>query len=131
MLRGLSLPLHKELQVPDQNVDVTFDRTSTPNFAFDCDAVRMTAAGKVILHKMPPNAPWEFTGGRMADDPLEQFTFAVRGKQLHINDECKDRKEDGPKSYCYMVTVKDNVGLVESPDPVIVNDPGARLEEQS
>lgn len=113
----------------DHKVQVTFERAGRPQFTFNCDAVRMTGPGKIMLHKDPPNATWEFTGGRMASDPLEQFFFAVRGQQLHIINEFKNKAQDGPAAYCYMITVKDATGLMESPDPVIVNDPGARLEE--
>jgi hypothetical protein len=116
----------------DPTVDVTFDPNGTPQFTFHCEAVRMTAAGKIILRQKPPNAPWVFAGGRI-EDPLQQFSFVVRanGKQLQINDEFKNRPGDGAKSYCYTVTVEDTTGLHESPDPVIVNDPGARLEPES
>jgi hypothetical protein len=133
VLRGLSLPLHKELQVPDQNVDVTFDPTATPQFTFDCDAVRMTEAGKIILHRKPATAKWKFTDGSVKADPLNQFSFEPlgNGRLLVINDRCEDPPEEGAKPYCYTVTVELDGAPVTSPDPVIVNDPGARLEEQS
>lgn len=118
--------------MPDQNVDVTFDRNATPQFTFSSEVVRMTAAGKITLHRRPANAPWVFAGGKI-EDPLQQFSFVVRanGKQLQLNDEFKNKREDGAKAYCFKILVEDTTGLQESPDPVIVNDPGARVDTEA
>jgi len=109
--------------VPDQTVRVRFDPRATPKFTFDCETVRLTAAGKVILQRRPRSATWTFLVAKVKRDKLKQFSSTVpgNGRSLHINDEFKDRKTT---SYSYNVTVKLGRRTYTSPDPVIVNDPG-------
>ena len=115
--------------MPDQNVDVTFTPNTTPQFSFNCEAVRMTQAGKIILHRQPAGARWKFTSGRVHNDSLDQFTCEPfgNGRLLVINDPLRDPPDEGPKTYCYTVTVELDGVPFTSPDPVIVNDPGDRL----
>lgn len=109
--------------MPDQTVRVSFDPRATPQFKFDCETVRMTAAGKVVLQRRPRTAKWTFLVARVKRDKLKQFSSTIpgNGRTLHINDEFKDRKTT---SYSYNVTVKLGRRIYKSPDPVIVNDPG-------
>jgi hypothetical protein len=113
----------EEPTVPDQTVRVSFDPRATPKFKVDCETVRMTAAGKVILQRRPRSATWTFLVAKVKRDKLRQFSSTVRGigRSLHINDEFKDKKTT---SYSYNVTVKLGRRIYTSPDPVIVNDPG-------
>jgi hypothetical protein len=109
---------------PDQTVRVTFDPDATPQFTFDPDSVRMTAAGKVILLQHPASARWTFRDAMVKDDTLHEFHPEVQGSgnALHIIDDFRDKTK---KSYSYNVTVALDGNTVTSPDPVIVNDPGA------
>ena len=109
--------------MPDQIVRVTFDPKATPHFTFDCETVRMTEAGKVILQRRPRVARWTFVTAKVKLDKLRQFSSTVRGegRSLHISDLCRDKRTT---SYSYNVTVKLGRKTYKSPDPVIVNDPG-------
>ena len=109
--------------MPDQTVRVSFDSRATPKFKFDCETVRMTAPGKIILERRPRSATWTFVVAKVKRDKLEQFSSSVQGigRSLHINDEFKDKKTT---VYSYNVTVKLGRRIYTSPDPVIVNDPG-------
>ena len=109
--------------MPDQTVRVTFDPRATPKFTFNCETVRMTSAGKVILQRRPRSAKWSFVRANVKRDRLKQFSITVpgTGRSLHIHDKCKDRRTT---SYSYNVTVKLGRRTYPSPDPVIVNDPG-------
>ena len=108
----------------DQTVRVTFDPDATPQFTFDPESVRMTAAGKVVLAQHPASARWVFRGANVKDDTLHEFRPEVQGNgnALHIHDDFRDRTK---KSYSYNVTVTLDGTTTTSPDPVIVNDPGA------
>ncbi|HTK46694.1 MAG TPA: hypothetical protein VL328_01790 [Gemmatimonadaceae bacterium] len=108
---------------PDQTVRVTFDPDADPQFTFDPESVRMTAAGKVILEQHPASPRWVFRDATVKDDTLHEFRPEVQGSgnALHIHDEFRDRTR---KSYSYNVTVALGGTTVTSPDPVIVNDPG-------
>ena len=110
--------------MPDQNVDVTVDSSTTPpTFTFSPPSVTMTAAGKVILHRKPTQAAWTFVGGNVKNDTLGNFTTNVAGdgKTLTFNDALKDTVRT---TYNYNVTILLNGSNVTSPDPDIVNDPG-------
>jgi hypothetical protein len=109
-------------------VTVTFDPTKSPpdQFDFDRPSVPMKFAGRVILKKSSPDAPWKFQGATVKDDMLHQFRPSVEpeGKVLHIFDELRD-PPGGRYEYWYNVTVlslSDNTSYT-SPDPVIVNEP--------
>ena len=108
----------------DQTVRVTFDPDATPQFTFDPESVRMTAAGKVVLAQHPASARWVFRGANVKDDTLHEFHSVVEGNgnAMHIDDEFRDRTRT---SYSYNVTVALDGTTTTSPDPVIVNDPGA------
>lgn len=109
--------------MPDQTVTVTFSPTPKPQFTFDPDQVRMTAAGKIILNRSPGSANWKFTAGDVKNDVLREFSSSVHGNgsSLHIDDQFKDA---ALTSYDYFITVELNGTSFTSPDPVIVNDPG-------
>jgi hypothetical protein len=120
--------------MPDQSVEVTFDPNAEPQFTFVPNTVTMTKAGKIVLHRRPQDAPWKFKGGSVKMDEWGQFTPSVHGNGslLHLDDKFTDREMT---SHSYMVRVEFELGSgsrdYDSPDPVIVNDPGARLEEES
>jgi hypothetical protein len=107
----------------DQTVRVTFDPAASPQFTFDPDSARMTAAGKIILVQHPASPRWKFRGATVKDDVLNEFRPRVQGNgtSIHIDDEFRDRTRT---SYSYNVTVALDGSTVTSPDPVIVNDPG-------
>jgi hypothetical protein len=113
--------------MPDQSVEVTFDPNARPRFTFVPDVVTMTKAGKVVIHRRPHDAPWKFTDAKVKNDTSEQFSVDVHpnGNLLRIDD-----KWTKGGRYDYTVTVefewRDKTELFESPDPVIVNDPGGR-----
>jgi hypothetical protein len=115
--------------MPDQNVDLTYDPSTTPpTWTFAPPSVTMTASGKVILHQAGSNATsWTFTGGNVKSDPLSQFSSTVQGNGtlLHINDAFKNQKGTPPATYPYYVIISANGVSVTSPDPDIVNDPGS------
>ena len=108
---------------PDQNVNVSFDPNANPQFTFDQSSVKMTAAGKVILHQTPANAQWAFTNAVVKDDTLSEFSSTVlgNGNSLQIDDQFKDTSK---KKYSYDITVTLGGVSYTSPDPDIVNDPG-------
>ena len=107
----------------DQTVEVTFDPNAEPQFTFMPATVTMKAAGKIILFRRPQNAPWDFTGGTVKNDDAHQFSTSVQGdgSKLHIDDEFRDEFKT---RHSYQVKVKFGVREYESPDPVIVNEPG-------
>jgi uncharacterized protein DUF1888 len=109
--------------VPDQTVNVSFNPTADPQFTFDPDSVTMSGAGKIILQRRPPTERWTFTGGDVKNDTLNEFSSSVQGngRSLHIDDKFRDRTRT---EYEYTITVELNGERFESPDPVIVNDPG-------
>ena len=107
--------------MPDQTVNVTFSPTANPQFTFDPDPVRMTAAGKIIFLRRPESANWTFKGGSVKEDPWKEFSTSVQGggRSLQMDDKC-DHKMD----HEYTITVELDGRPFTSPDPVIVNDPG-------
>ena len=115
--------------MPDQSVEVTFDPNAEPQFTFVPDVVTMTKAGKVVLHRRPNDAPWKFKDAYVKDNASGQFTVTVPSDGLL---RIRDKYTDGRKTYhSYTVTVEfewnDHTQEFESPDPVIVNDPGAKV----
>lgn len=108
---------------PDQTVRVTFDPAANPQFTFEPESVRMTAAGKIILLQHPASARWTFRDAEVKDDTLDEFHSTVQGNgtSIHVDDQFRDRTKT---SYSYNVTVSLDGSTVTSPDPVIVNDPG-------
>jgi hypothetical protein len=121
-------PLPQDTPMPDQTVNVSFDPNANPQFTFDRQSVKMTAAGKVILLQNPASAPWTFTNAAVKGDTLNEFSPAVQGNgnSLQIGDAFLDRTET---SYSYDVTVELNGVSYTSPDPQIVNDPGAGVDD--
>ena len=111
----------------DQSVEVTFDPNADPQFTFVPDTVTMTSAGKIVLHRRPQDAPWTFAGA-WVEDAGEQFSVRIpNGGLLHIRDRFTDPRRTFHK---YTITVQfewqSYSRTYESPDPVIVNDPGSR-----
>ncbi len=106
-------------------VGVRFDPNANPQFTFDNERVTMTAAGKILLIQRPASQRWTFRDAEVKDDTLNQFSSTVLGggNTLHINDEFRDRSRT---EYSYNVTVDLDGKTFQSPDPVIVNDPGGR-----
>lgn len=104
-------------------VGVRFDPTANPQFTFDNETVTMRAAGKIILIQRPASQQWTFRDAEVKDDTLGQFSSTVVGNTLQIDDEFRDRTR---KAYSYNVTVELDGRTFQSPDPVIVNDPGTR-----
>jgi hypothetical protein len=104
---------------------VSFDPTGNPQFTFDNESVTMKAAGKILLVQRPASQRWTFRDAEVKDDTLNQFSSTVvgSGNSLQINDEFRDRTR---KAYSYNVTVELDGAVFQSPDPVIVNDPGGR-----
>ena len=115
--------------MPDQSVEVTFDPNANPQFTFRPETVTMTKAGKIVLHRRPQNAPWTFESARVDDGGSDQFSWTPHGNYslLHIHDAFTD---EWKTSHKYVITVRfewDTYSRTyESPDPVIVNDPGSR-----
>ncbi|HKH90422.1 MAG TPA: hypothetical protein VKA54_01400 [Gemmatimonadaceae bacterium] len=85
----------------------------------------MRAAGKIVLVQRPASQRWKFRDAEVKDDTLSQFSSTVvgNGNTLQINDEFRDQTR---KAYSYNVTVEFDGTSFQSPDPVIVNDPGTR-----
>ena len=106
-------------------VGVSFDPTANPQFTFDNESVVMRAAGKILLIQRPASQRWTFRDAEVKDDTLNQFSSTVvgSGNTLQINDEFRDRTR---KAYSYNVTVDLDGRTFQSPDPVIVNEPGTR-----
>ena len=106
-------------------VGVSFDPTANPQFTFDNESVTMRAAGKILLIQRPASQRWKFRDAEVKDDTLGQFSSTVlgNGNSLHIDDAFRDRTR---KAYSYNVTVELDGTIFQSPDPVIVNDPGNR-----
>jgi len=105
-------------------VTVSFDRTEIPErqFKFVPDPVTMWYAGKIILKKSSPDAPWRFQGGTVQDDTLREFRVTVEGDNvLHIFNEMRD--PPGETRYTYNVTVRLGNESFTCKSPVIVNDP--------
>ena len=109
--------------MPDQTVNVTFSPTADPQFTFEPDPVRMTAAGKIIFQRRPESANWTFKDGVVKDDSQKQFSSSVQGqgRSLHMDDKFYDKVRTPHE---YYVTVELDGRTFTSPDPVIVNDPG-------
>ena len=112
--------------MPDQSVEVTFDPNADPQFTFVPETVTMTSAGKIVLHRRPQDAPWTFRDAWVEDS--DQFSVRIpNGGLLQILDRFTDPRRTSHK---YTVTVRFQwPGYsrdFESPDPVIVNDPGSR-----
>lgn len=113
--------------MPDQSVEVTFDPNANPQFTFVPDTVTMTKAGKIVFHRRPQDAPWTFQDA-WVEDRSDQFSVRIpNGGLLHIRDRFTDPRKTSHK---YTITVRfewaDHYRDYESPDPVIVNDPGSR-----
>jgi hypothetical protein len=114
--------------MPDQSVEVTFDPNAVPQFTFVPETVTMTNAGRIVFHRRPQDAPWTFSDA-WVEDAQGQFEVSIpgNGKVLHIRDDCTDPRRTSHK---YTVTVQFEwqgyFRYYESPDPVIVNDPGSR-----
>ena len=116
--------------MPDQSVEVTFDPNAVPQFTFVPETVTMTKAGKIVLHRRPQDAPWTFRSAKVENSgPPGQFSVSLHGNDsmIHIRDEWTDGSR---VSHKYTVTVRfewnDHYRDYESPDPVIVNDPGSK-----
>jgi hypothetical protein len=103
---------------------VKFDPKADPMFTFDRQSVTMKASGIIVVTQKPASQDWTFTDAEVKDDTLNEFSSEVQGagQTVHIKDDFRDKSI---KSYSYNVTVKtsDNE-IFQSPDPVIVNDPG-------
>ena len=115
--------------MPNQSVEVTFDPNAEPQFTFVPDVVTMTKPGTVVFHRRPNDAPWKFKDAYVKDNASGQFTVTVPSDGLL---RIKDKWTDGRRTpHSYTVTVEfewhDHLQEYESPDPVIVNDPGAKL----
>jgi hypothetical protein len=104
-------------------VGVKFDPNANPQFTFDNERVTMREAGKIILIQRPASQAWKFRDAEVKDDTLSQFSSTVvgNGNTLHIDDAFRDRTRT---EYSYNVTVELDGTTFQSPDPVIVNDPG-------
>jgi len=102
---------------------VRFDPNANPQFTFDNERVTMREAGKIVLIQRPASQTWRFRDAEVKDDTLNQFSSTVlgNGNTLHINDQFRDRTLT---EYSYNVTVELDGTTFQSPDPVIVNDPG-------
>ena len=115
--------------MPDQSVEVTFDPNADPQFTFMPATVTMTRAGRIVLHRRPQSAQWTFVSARVDDGTSAQFSAAPNpnGNQLIIRDAFTD---EWKRYHKYTITVEFEWGTYsrtyESPDPVIVNDPGSR-----
>ena len=105
--------------MPDQTVTVTFDPNATPQFTFDNDPVRMTAAGKIILNRAG-GSNWIFTGMTINSNNGQFGSPNVNpaGTNIRVDDACSLKG-----TYCYTVSVSLNGAPYTSPDPEIVNDP--------
>ena len=113
--------------MPDQSVEVTFDPNAEPQFTFVPETVTMTSAGKIVFHRRPQDAPWTFQSA-WVEDRSDQFEVRIpNGGLLHLRDRFTD---DRRTSHKYTVTVRFEFARhyrdYESPDPVIVNDPGSK-----
>jgi hypothetical protein len=106
-------------------VGVSFDPDANPQFRFDNERVTMRAAGKILLVQRPASQRWKFQDADVKDDTLNQFSSTVlgNGNTLEIDDAFRDRTV---MEYSYNVTVELDGNTFQSPDPVIVNDPGTR-----
>ena len=106
-------------------VGVSFDPNANPQFTFDNDRVTMREAGKILLIQRPASSRWKFRDADVKDDTLNQFSSTVlgNGNTLEIDDAFRDRTLT---EYSYNVTVELDGRTFQSPDPVIVNDPGGR-----
>ncbi|HEY8176845.1 MAG TPA: DP-EP family protein [Gemmatimonadaceae bacterium] len=104
---------------PDQTVGVTFNPQNNPQFTFDNDPVRMTAAGKVIFNRLGSTG-WTFVGAQVKNAPAGQFTPSVNpgGQVMQINDLWTVMGR-----WQYRITVAVNGQQYTSPDPEIVNEP--------
>ena len=109
----------------NQTVGVTFDPNANPQFTFDNERVVMRAAGKILLIQRPASQRWKFRDADVKNDTLNQFSSTVlgNGNTLEINDAFRDQTL---REYSYNVTVELDGTTFQSPDPVIVNDPGGR-----
>lgn len=114
---------------PDPNVPivkVSFDPLDDPQFRFDDETVRMTQPGIIVLIQRGGPRRWKFSGAVVKNDALNQFSAMPlgNGNTLVINDLLRDTRLE---RYSYNVTVIDHDGRTyQSPDPVIVNDPGTQ-----
>ena len=104
-------------------VGVRFDPNANPQFTFDNERVIMREAGKISLIQRPASQRWKFREAEVKDDTLNQFSSTVlgNGNTLEIDDAFRDRTLT---EYSYNVTVELDGTTFQSPDPVIVNDPG-------
>ena len=114
--------------MPNQSVEVSFDPNVEPQFTFFPERVTMTKQGTVVFHKRPNDAPWTFKDGKVEGNN-GQFEISVPGdgKVIHMRDKFTDGGKTEHK-YTVTVTWEWNNGFqdFESPDPVIVNDPGSK-----
>lgn len=94
--------------MPDQTVKVTFTPPST--FTFKPEEARMSAAGKIILHRDPGTANWTFVSVNGLPSP--EFTWRVKGNGSSIE---IDDAFTSIGDYSYTVTVNDATGNHTSP----------------
>ena len=104
------------------NVTVSFVPGRSPQFTFDKDSVKLTAAGNVVLNRNPGES-WTFTGATVKNPPNGQFgSPVVTPASVEISDACSVKG-----SWGYSVTVSLNGTSYTSPDPEIVNDPASPM----
>jgi hypothetical protein len=89
----------------------------------------MTKAGNVVLHRRPQDAPWKFKDAYVKDNGSDQFTVTVPSDGLL---RIKDRGLTGAKRPTATRSPWSSSGTTTPrnsrvPDPVIVNDPGAKV----
>lgn len=87
--------------MPDQTVQVSF--TAPDQWTFDRPLVTMTAAGKIVLHRNPGHADWEFVTATVAGNGQFHVSVNPNGSRLTITD---DHATLG--TFPYAVTVREN-----------------------
>src|SRR4051812_15099299 len=98
LVRG-AWPAHPQRRghMPDQTVKVSYTPTTSPEWVFDKNKTTMTAAGKIIFHRvnvgpnwkfvciegLPPEWTWRLIGGGNSlevddpDRPIGSFTYWI------------------------------------------------------
>jgi hypothetical protein len=97
--------------MPDQTVKVTF--TPPDSFSFSDSNPKMTAAGKIIMHKHPETADWTFVSVNELPSPEYTPTVTGNGSGISVHD-----AHTKLGSSHYTVTVHDSSG-----DHTSANDP--------
>lgn len=106
--------------MPDQTVKVTF--TAPDTFTFDKEETRMTAAGKVIMHRDPETADWAFVSVNGLPSPEYTWTVTGNGSGITIHDAFTSKG-----SSSYGVTVHDRNGKhTNQPRPMATELPAIK-----